>query len=191
MAGIDASVGGDIVTAAIVVLSYPALELLDVSISRQQLAFPYIPGLLSFREAPAILAAAEALSTEPDLVIVDGHAIAHPRRFGLGAHIGLLFDKPTFGCAKSRLIGHHEAVGDRPGDLQYLFDAGEIIGAVVRTKSSANPIYVSVGHKLTLAAAVGYLFATCRGFRLPEPIRRAHGAAGGKLAVPLNGRALD
>jgi len=180
VAGVDSGFAGDAVQAAIVVLAYPTMETREVRTAQRPLTFPYVPGLLSFREAPAVLAAAAALTGEPDLIMVDGQGIAHPRRFGIASHLGVLLDRPTIGCAKSRLVGHHEPVGSRPGDFACLSDRGEIVGAALRTKAGANPIYVSIGHKIDLPAAIKYVLATCRGYRLPEPTRRAHLAAAGK-----------
>lgn len=184
VAGVDTGFAGDTAKAAIVVLTYPALETGEVRTAQRPVTFPYIPGLLSFREAPAILAAAEGLACEPDLIMVDGQGIAHPRRLGIATHLGVLLDRPTIGCAKSRLIGHHGPVGPKPGEWAYLYDQGEVIGAALRTKAGCNPLYVSIGHKVDLPAAIKYVLATCRGYRLPEPTRRAHLAAAGQLPGP-------
>ena len=184
VAGVDTGFSGDIAKAAIVVLTYPALETREVRLAHRPVTFPYIPGLLSFRETPAILAAAEGLECAPDLIIVDGQGIAHPRRFGITTHLGVLLDRPTIGCAKSRLVGQHEAVGPQPGDFAYLYDRGEIVGVALRTKAGSNPLYVSIGHKVDLPTAIKYVLATCRGYRLPEPTRRAHLAAAGQLPGP-------
>jgi deoxyribonuclease V len=166
-------------TAAVVVLSYPALEILEEKRVRGQVNFPYVPGLLSFREAPLILEAFEQLTITPDLVLVDGQGIAHPRRFGIAAHLGLFLDIPTIGCAKSRLCGMYEEPGAEAGSSTDLLDDGEVIGEVVRTRKSTKPIYVSIGHKISLRQAVRWVLMCCRGFRLPEPTRLAHQAAGG------------
>jgi deoxyribonuclease V len=166
---------------AVVVLSYPELRVVEVKEAQSRIGFPYVPGLLSFREAPLILAACERLSEVPDLVLVDGQGIAHPRRFGLASHVGLLVDLPTIGCAKSILCGAHRPVGQEAGSQAELLDKGELIGAALRTKSRVKPVYVSVGHKISLASALEWVMKCCRGYRLPEPTRLAHLAAGGML----------
>jgi deoxyribonuclease V len=140
----------------------------------QETKFPYIPGFLSFREAPAVLEAFGSLQTEPDVVMVDGQALAHPRRFGLGCHLGLWLDRPCLGCAKSRLIGTFRQPGRRAGSLAPLKDGDEIIGSVVRTKDGVRPLFVSAGHKIDLPSAVRVVLASCRGYRIPEPTRQAH-----------------
>jgi deoxyribonuclease V len=181
VAGVDISVKNGRARAAVVVLTFPELRTVDVALAEQPATFPYVPGLLSFREIPSILAAAERLQVEPDLVLVDGQGIAHPRRFGLAAHLGVLLDRPTIGCAKTRLLGtfdepHHEA-----GCYTDLVDEGEIIGAVLRTRSHVKPLYISIGHQIDLPTALDRVLDCCRGFRLPEPTRLAHQAAGGTL----------
>ena len=164
-----------------VVLRYPELVLAESKTAREQLDFPYIPGLLSFRESPLILAACERLSVSPDLVLVDGQGIAHPRHLGLASHLGLLWDKPTIGCAKSLLCGWHQPVGPEPGSYAELIDDNEVIGAALRTKEGSAPLYISIGHKIDLATALQWVLNCCRGYRLPEPTRLAHLAAAGKL----------
>lgn len=164
--------------AAVVVLSYPELKTEEAKFIEQRVTFPYIPGLLSFREAPLILAACDELDSDPDLILVDGQGIAHPRRLGLASHLGLLWDKPTIGCAKSRLCGEHQLVPQEAGSCAELVDKGEVVGAVLRTKGGVNPIYVSIGHKLDLQSAVAWVLRCCSGFRIPEPTRLAHLAAG-------------
>ena len=166
---------------AVVVLGYPGLEPVEVRVVRGELDFPYVPGLLSFREAPLILRACEELSTTPDLILVDGQGVAHPRRIGLASHLGLFLDMPTVGCAKSRLCGSHDVPGDERGCCADLVDGEEVIGAVVRTRSGTKPVYVSVGHRMDLPSAVQWVLGCCRGYRLPEPVRLAHRAAGGDL----------
>jgi deoxyribonuclease V len=183
VAGVDISVDREAGTGtgAVVVLSYPELDLVETRVVTDRLNFPYIPGLLSFRESPLILAACESLDVAPDLVLVDGQGIAHPRRMGLASHLGLFLDIPTIGCAKSRLCGHHEAPGAEPGSYAELMDGSEVIGAALQTKAGVNPVYVSIGHKVDLPAAIHWVLACCRGYRLPEPARLAHQAAGGNL----------
>ena len=183
IAGLDVSASrvGEMGTGAVVVLGYPGLEIVEVRVIRGEVELPYMPGLLSFREAPLILRACEQLSTTPDIIVVDGQGIAHPRRFGLASHLGLLLGKPTIGCAKSRLCGSHDVPGDERGSTAELVDGRETIGAVVRTKQGTKPLYVSVGHRIELQDAVHWILECCRGYRLPEPVRLAHQAAGGNL----------
>jgi deoxyribonuclease V len=179
---------------AVVVLSYPELELLDQAVVEAEVTFPYVPGLLSFRETPVLL---EPLSRvrKPDLLLVDGHGFAHPRRFGLACHLGLLLDVPAIGCAKSRLIGEHAEPDRAAGSHTQVRDGGQVIGAVVRTRDGVNPVYVSVGHRIGLAEAVEWVLRCCRGLRLPETTRLAHQAAGGRLppkaATPQAGRQMS
>ena len=183
IAGVDISAGKAqrMATGAVVVLEYPELRLVETEVAQGELDFPYIPGLLSFRESPLVLAACQRLSVTPDLILVDGQGIAHPRRMGIASHLGLLLDTPTIGCAKSRLCGSHEEPGDKPGSYSELVDNGEAIGAVLRTKLGTKPIYVSIGHKVDLETAIYWVLKCCRGYRLPEPTRLAHLAAGGSL----------
>ena len=170
-------------TGAVVVLSYPELEVVAIEVVTDRIEFPYVPGLLSFREAPLVLAACEKLTITPDLFIVDGQGIAHPRRIGLASHLGLFLDTPTVGCAKSRLCGVHEVPDDEAGSYAELRDKGEIIGAVLRTRTRVKPVYVSIGHRINLQSAINRVLACCRGYRLPEPTRLAHQAAGGNLKL--------
>jgi len=183
IAGVDISAGKAqrMATGAVVVLEYPELRLVETEVAQGELDFPYIPGLLSFRESPLVLAACQRLSVTPDLILVDGQGIAHPRRMGIASHLGLLLDTPTIGCAKSRLCGSHEEPGDKPGSYSELVDNGEAIGAVLRTKLGTKPIYVSIGHKVDLETAIYWVLKCCRGYRLPEPTRLAHLAAGVSL----------
>jgi deoxyribonuclease V len=165
--------------AAAVVLSYPELHVIEVKTIEDKPNFPYVPGLLSFREAPLVLAVCRQLSVHPDLIIVDGHGIAHPRRFGIASHLGLLLDTPTIGCAKSRLCGTHSPVASQAGDFADLTDKGEIIGVALRSKVGTKPIYISIGHMIDLSMAIHWVMNCCRGYRLPEPSRLAHLAASG------------
>jgi deoxyribonuclease V len=185
IAGVDISVGKtrEMATGAVIILSYPELRLVETKIVNEKLNFPYIPGLLSFRESPLILAACEKLTVTPDLILVDGQGVAHPRRLGLASHLGLFLDTPTIGCAKSRLCGSHKELGVEPGSFVELVDSGEVIGAVLRTKLGTNPIYVSIGHKVDLQTAVHWALECCRGYRVPEPTRIAHLTAGGNLKM--------
>jgi deoxyribonuclease V len=183
IAGVDISVNRwtKTGTGAVVVLSYPGLEVVETRVVTDRIGFPYVPGLLSFRESPLILAACEKLTVIPNIIMVDGQGIAHPRRMGLASHLGLLLGVPTIGCAKSRLCGRHMVPGNEAGSYSDLVDRGEVIGAVLRTRTSIGPVYVSIGHKIDLAEAIRWVLACCRGYRLPEPTRLAHQAAGGNL----------
>jgi deoxyribonuclease V len=184
VAGVDISSpdAHGVARGAVVVLRYPEFSMVEAKIVEGEITFPYIPGLLSFRECPLILTACEKLNNTPDLILIDGQGIAHPRRMGLASHVGLFLDLPTIGCAKSILCGQHRPVGEEAGSHAELLDNGELIGAVLRTKSGVRPIYVSVGHKIDLASALQWVINCCRGYRLPEPTRLAHLAAGGMLA---------
>jgi len=177
VAGVDVSVKSNVARAAIVALSYPDLSLLQVRTAEGAAEFPYIPGLLSFREAPVILKAMAKLSIEPDLFIFDGQGIAHPRRMGIATHIGIIIDRPSIGCAKSRLCGIHRDPGQERGSIEDLHDKGELIGAVVRTRTKVKPVFVSVGYRIDLPTAVDFVLKCCQGYRLPEPTRWAHKSA--------------
>jgi len=183
IAGVDISVGKgeEMATGAVVVLEYPQLRIVETRVVQGKLDFPYIPGLLSFRESPLTLAACHKLTITPDLILVDGQGIAHPRRLGLASHLGLFLNTPTIGCAKSILCGNHEVLGDEPSSYTEVVDKGEIIGAALRTKLRVKPVYVSIGHKVDLNTAIYWVMKCCRGYRLPEPARLAHLAAGGNL----------
>jgi deoxyribonuclease V len=177
VAGVDVGIRAGVARAAIVVLRYPELDLVDVTVAEREVEFPYVPGLLAFREAPAILEAWARLRCAPGLILFDGHGLAHPRRVGIACHLGLILDCPSIGCAKSRLCGEHEEPGDSAGDWARLMDCGEIIGAAVRTRSGKRPVFVSVGHRVCLETAVALTLSLCRGHRLPELTRQAHLAA--------------
>ena len=181
VAGIDISLRDNRATAAIVVVDFKSMQVVDYAVHQLAARFPYVPGLLTFRECPSIIAAAKKLRVEPDLLMVDGQGIAHPRRIGIAAHIGLLFDKPTIGCAKSRLIGIHEEPDLAAGAQTELYDKDDLIGAVLRTRANVRPLYISIGHKIDLPTAVKLVLVCCRGYRLPEPTRLAHQVAGGKV----------
>ena len=180
VAGVDIGLKKDTALASVVVLSFPELQVVDSEVAACPVRFPYIPGLLSFREIPPLLTAFDRLQTEPDLVIVDGQGIAHPRRFGLASHLGLILDKPTIGCAKSRLWGRYEEPGLEQGAYTHLVDKEEVIGVAVRTRANVRVVYVSVGHRISLDSARTLTLACCRGYRLPETTRYAHNAASGK-----------
>ncbi len=176
VAGLDVGFpnGGLETRAGVAVLSFPDLRLLDRSLARRQTVFPYVPGLLSFREAPALLDALADLSEPPDLLLCDGQGYAHPHRFGLACHLGILTGLPSIGVAKSRLIGEHGPLGPEKGDRTPLWHHGEIIGSLVRTRRNTQPLYVSVGHKISLETAIRYVLACTTRFRLPETTRWAH-----------------
>ena len=159
--------------AAIVVLDLETLECIDQTTAELPVSFPYVPGLLSFREMPVILAAIEKLSTPPDLWMVDGHGKAHPRRFGLACHLGLLLDQPAFGCGKSILVGKPSALPERRGSTAHLIADEQIVGAAVRTRNRVKPVYISTGHRIDLDTAIQVTLACGTGYRLPEPIRQA------------------
>ena len=176
VAGIDAGFeqAGRITRAAVAVLAFPSLRLRGKSIARLPTCFPYVPGLLSFRELPAVLAAMEKLQELPDLLLCDGQGYAHPRRLGIASHLGLLTDIPAIGVGKTRLLGSHDAVADVRGAWQPLMDKGEIIGAVLRTRQGVKPIYVSIGNRLSLATAVEFVMTCTTRYKLPETTRHAH-----------------
>jgi deoxyribonuclease V len=166
--------------AAVVVLSYPELSPVDYAVAELSVEFPYVPGLLAFREVPAVLAAVEKLRVAPDLFIFDAQGLAHPRRLGLASHAGLLLDWPSIGCAKSRLIGEFVEPGMQRGATSPLMDGDERIGAVVRTRAEVSPVYVSIGHRVDLDTAVRHVFDCAPKYRLPETTRYAHRVAGGE-----------
>ena len=160
--------------AGVVVLRMDDLTVVEKQGVMREVTFPYVPGLLSFRETPVLLEVFAKIKSEPDAVILDGHGFSHPRRFGYACHVGLCLDRPSVGCAKSRLIGTYKEPGRRPGSVAPLKAGKEIIGQIVRTKAGVKPVFVSVGHKINLRSAVELVLATCRGYRLPEPTRQAH-----------------
>lgn len=182
VAGID--VGYDpenqISKAAVAILTFPDLQQKEHAIAKTQTTFPYIPGYLSFREIPAVLEALEKLSIIPDLLLCDGQGIAHPRRFGLACHIGVLTNIPAIGVAKTRFIGEHDSVPETRGSWQPLHDQSEIIGAVLRTRTATKPLYISIGHKITLTTALEYVLKCTPKYRLPETTRRADYLASSK-----------
>lgn len=184
VAGVDVGFEGEgntIARAAIVVLDFPALEPVDYAIARAPVQFPYIPGLLSFREVPIVLRALEQLKTVPDVILVDGHGRAHPRRMGIASHLGVLLDLPTVGCAKSILCGTAVEPANQVGAWSPLMDGAERIGAAVRTRGGTKSIYVSIGHRVSLERAIDLALQCCTRYRLPETTRYAHRVAGGEL----------
>jgi deoxyribonuclease V len=179
--GVDVSVKTETARAAIVVISYPELTPLEASVADAPLVFPYIPGLLSFREGPAVLLAWSKLRNKPDLLMFDGQGIAHPRGIGIAAQMGLWLERPTIGVAKSRLYGRHEEVGPKRGDRADLVNKnGSVIGTVLRTREKTNPLYVSPGHLMDVEHVTQFVLDCCTGYRLPEPTRWAHKVAGGE-----------
>jgi deoxyribonuclease V len=180
VAGVDVGMEGNLARAAVVVLAYPSMTPVEQSLFTMPASMPYVPGYLSFREAPAILAACDQLETEPDLFVFDGQGVAHPRRFGIASHIGVILDKPSIGCAKSRLCGTHQEPRPEAGSYVHLYDGDEILGAVLRTRDNVSPVFVSVGHRVSLETAIEYILACCRGYRLPETTRYAHRVASGE-----------
>ena len=181
MGGVDVSIKTESAQAAIVVLSYPELKPLEGVTANAPLVFPYIPGLLAFREGPAVLAAWAKLKNKPDLLMFDGQGIAHPRGIGIASIMGLWLERPTIGVAKSRLYGRHTEVGPKHGDRADLLDKkGNVIGTVLRTRERTNPLYVSPGHLINVRHATEFVQACCIGYRLPEPTRWAHKVAGGE-----------
>jgi len=179
--GVDLSFPEELAHCAIVVLRFPELTPLEAVTADVPLVFPYIPGLLAFREGPAMLAAWDKLSIKPDLLMFDGQGIAHPRGIGIASQMGLWLVRPSIGVAKSRLFGKHEPVGPNRGDRAALLDnRGNVIGAVLRTREKTNPLYVSPGHLIDVEHAVEFVLKSCTGYRLPEPTRWAHKLAGGE-----------
>jgi deoxyribonuclease V len=176
VAGADVSYdrGSPALYAAVVVLDAESLEVVDVGLATTRAEFPYVPGYLSFRELPPLLAAFERLRLRPDLVLCDGHGRAHPRRFGLACHLGVALDLPTIGCAKSRLVGEHREPGVRRAAHAPLREGGERIGEVLRTREGVAPVYLSVGHRVSLATARRLVLRFTLRFRVAEPIRAAH-----------------
>jgi deoxyribonuclease V len=160
--------------AAVVVLSFPGLSILEIQVVEDEVVFPYIPGLFSFREIPLLIPALEKLKTPPHLMLIDGQGIAHPQRMGMASHLGIIMDIPTIGCAKSRLIGNHEIPKKEKGSYSYLYDKDEVIGAALRTRTNKSPVYVSIGHKISLSRALNVVLRCTTKFRIPEPLRVAH-----------------
>lgn len=181
VAGVDVGFeeGGAITRAAVAVLDFPSLDMVDRAIFRAPTRFPYVPGLLSFREVPAVIGALEKLTVIPDLLLCDGQGIAHPRRFGIASHLGLLCGIPSIGVAKTRLIGEQIEPPDRRGASVPLLDHGETIGAILRSRPGVKPLYISIGHRISLATALDYVMACVTRYRLPETTRWAHRLASG------------
>lgn len=187
--GVDVAIASDRARAAIVVLRYPDLAPLASVTADEPLVFPYVPGLLAFREGPAVVSAWEKLALKPDVLLFDGQGIAHPRGLGIASHLGLWLETPSIGVAKSRLYGRHAEVGPRFGDQSELRDEREparIIGAVARTREKTKPLYISPGHLMDIEQTVVFVLACCRGYRLPEPTRWAHKVGAG-AQLPVDG----
>lgn len=174
VAGVDVSVRGDRVRTAVVTLDAVDGSVVDRAVWEGGVAYPYVPGLLSFREIPAVLPALERLAVRPDLLVCDGQGRAHPRRFGLACHLGLLLDLPCFGVAKTRLTGAAAEPGRERGNRVPLWDGDELVGEVVRTRTGVKPVYVSAGHRIVLGEAVAWTLGLAGRYRLPEPTRLAH-----------------
>ena len=180
--GVDISIKTESARAAIVVIRYPDLRPLESVVAEAPLVFPYIPGLLAFREGPAVLAAWEKLQNKPDMLMFDGQGIAHPRGIGIASQMGLWLERPTIGVAKSRLYGRHQEVGPNRGDRTDLIGKnGTTIGTVLRTRERTNPLYISPGHLIDVEHATQFVLACCTSYRLPEPTRFAHKVAGGEI----------
>ena len=177
VAGADVSTEGDLAYATVVVLSFPDLAVVETSGFEARLTFPYVPGLLAFREIPSVAGALRRVESPVDAVIFDAQGLAHPRRMGLASHLGLFLDVPSVGCAKSRLVGEFEEPGRKKGSATDLTHRGEAVGRVVRTRDDVSPVYVSVGDKIDLGSAVDLVLACCTKYRLPETTRQAHNAA--------------
>jgi len=177
VAGIDVGFKDDLAIAAIILLDFPDLDPIDTAVIERRVSFPYVPGLLSFREGPAVMDVIAKLDMKPDLIIFDGQGRAHPRRLGLACHIGLLTGIPSIGCGKSRLCGRHEEPAIEKGSHAPLLDKGEIIGAVVRTRTGVKPVYISAGHLIDIESSIRLVLACCKKYRLPEPTRLAHNLA--------------
>jgi len=177
VAGVDMAIneGNNMARAAVVLLTYPELEVIERHVYEEPIRMPYVPGLLSFREIPCILGAFDQLKEQPDLVMVDGQGIAHPRYLGIASHLGLWLDLPTIGCAKSILRGYYDekALGENAGDWVPLTYKRQTVGAVLRTRVRVKPMIISLGHRISLETSLHYVLACCKGYRLPEPTRLA------------------
>src|ERR671932_981292 len=177
VAGADVSTQGKRGYATVVVLSFPELSVVEVRGFEAPLEFPYVPGLLAFREIPLVVGALEQIESNVEAVILDGHGLAHPRGLGIASHLGLFLDVPTVGCAKSRLVGKHEEPGREKGSVTDLNYRKKVVGRVVRTRTGVSPVYVSIGNRIDLDGAVHLVLACCTKYRLPETTRYAHNAA--------------
>jgi deoxyribonuclease V len=177
VAGIDVGIRDKRARAAVVVIGLAEMATLEIARAERPVTFPYVPGLLTFREGPVVLDALAKLTIEPDVLLFDGQGRAHPRRMGIATHIAVLLDRPSVGCAKSRLCGTHKELGPERGEYTWLYDDDELVGAVLRTRTRVKPVYVSTGHRASLEDAIALVLRCGGGFKLPEPTRRAHHAA--------------
>jgi deoxyribonuclease V len=177
VAGADVSTQGDTAYATVVVLEFPGLSLVEVRGYQAPLRFPYVPGLLSFRELPSVVGALLEVDSAVDALILDAQGLAHPRRMGLASHLGIFLDVPTVGCAKSLLVGSFREPGTEKGSATDLVHRGEVVGRVLRTREGVSPVYVSVGNGIDLGSSVDLVLACCTRYRLPETTRQAHAAA--------------
>jgi deoxyribonuclease V len=168
---------GDLLFGAIAVLSFPQMETLEIATARGDICFPYVPGLFSFREGPVLVKIFQKLKIKPDVMIFDGQGIAHPRGIGLASHLGLWLDLPSIGCAKTPLLGKAIPPGPSRGNFEFIQRRGEKVGAVLRTKDRVRPLFVSPGHRIDLPTSIELILKSCRRFRIPEPLRRAHNAS--------------
>ena len=173
VAGVDAAFTNNEVISVSSLYSFPSLELVQDAVCREEVRFPYIPGLLSFREGHAMISALKRLKMPPDLILVDGQGIAHPRRIGIASHIGVVLGKPTIGCAKSRLIGEFSEPRIQKGNWSYLYYKGEEVGAVLRTRDHVKPLFISPGHLIDIPSSLGIVMESLSVYRIPEPLRRA------------------
>jgi len=174
VAGADVSYYQNNMIAGIVIFKFPQLEIIEKKSSLSPVNFPYIPGLLTFREGPSLLEAFVKIKNEPDIILFDGQGIAHPRRMGIATHLGLFLDKPTIGCAKSRLSGKYTSIGEKKGDYALLKEGEEVLGAVIRTRKKVKPIFVSPGYKIDLPNSIEIILKCIVKYRLPVPVREAH-----------------
>jgi deoxyribonuclease V len=177
VAGADVSTQDGMAYATVVVLDFPGLSVVEAQGFEALLEFPYVPGLLSFREMPSLLGALEKVETAVDVVVLDAQGLAHPRRIGLASHVGLFLDVPTVGCAKTVLVGKFEEPRMEKGNATDMVHRGEVVGRAVRTRDGVSPVYVSVGNGVDLDSSVELVLACCTKYRLPEPTRQAHNAA--------------
>lgn len=173
IAGVDASYKKEYIIGGIVILKYPELIILDRDFIISKVSFPYIPGLLTFREAPVLLKLFKKIKWNPDIIFFDGQGYAHPRKMGIATHIGLFLDQPTIGCAKSRLTGEYSKPGNEKGSYSLLYDKGMVIGAVLRTRDNVKPIFVSPGNHMNLKKAIKITLSCTTSYRIPEPVRQA------------------
>ena len=178
VAGVDVSVKDNISQAAVVVLRYPELDMIETALAQRPTPFPYIPGLLSFREGPVLEEAFQKLQHEPDVFIFDGMGIMHPRRIGIASHMGIWLQKPTIGCGKTHFLGQYDEPAQERGAWSLVHHNGDVIGAVLRTRDGVKPVYISPGHLADLPTALDLVLRCTPKYRLPEPIRQAHNAAG-------------